>query len=228
MYNALIENDNKTSFVKKVSIFIRGNFFIPDARCFWIRPSIKFLDDYLKKNPVDCIISTGPPHSMHLIAMGLKQKHPNVKWIADFRDPWTQIYNFQEFMISAPALLIHKRLEKKVLNLADKIVTVSQSCADDFKKICHKEINIIHNGYDEADFSENVESDPNEFVLSYVGSINSERNPINLWQTLSKLVKSNEEFSNKLKIKFIGVVDKSVSDSILQFGLSTYYNAYSI
>ena len=68
LYSGFINEKKKASVAQKISVFIRGNFFIPDARMFWIKPSVKFLKKYLAENPVDAIISTGPPHSMHLIA----------------------------------------------------------------------------------------------------------------------------------------------------------------
>jgi hypothetical protein len=82
VYSGFISENKKISFTQKLSIWIRGNFFIPDARCFWIKPSIKFLVDELKKNPVDAMISSGPPHTTHMIALGVKRK--KVPWLADF------------------------------------------------------------------------------------------------------------------------------------------------
>ena len=80
----------KPALAERISVWVRGNFFIPDARCFWVKPSVKYLSAWLAKNPVDMVISSGPPHSMHLIAMKLKKQF-NLPWIADFRDPWTNI-----------------------------------------------------------------------------------------------------------------------------------------
>ena len=95
-------------------IWVRGNFFIPDARKFWIKPSINYLSEYLKDNKIDAVISTGPPHSMHLIALGLKQKF-NIPWIADFRDPWTQIDFYNQLQLTKLADNKHKKLEKSVV-----------------------------------------------------------------------------------------------------------------
>lgn len=89
----------KKSFIQDLIIWIRGNVFVPDARVFWIRPSVQFLDRYLKSHPeIEVIISSGPPHSLHVIAERLKKKHPSLRWIADFRDPWTQIDFYQELL----------------------------------------------------------------------------------------------------------------------------------
>ncbi|MEA3317025.1 MAG: glycosyl transferase family 1, partial [Bacteroidota bacterium] len=94
-----LSENQKPKFTEKISVWIRGNFFIPDARKFWIKPSVKFLKTYLKNNNVDAIISTGPPHSMHLIAMQL-QKKLNLPWIADFRDPWTNIDFYEDLLLT--------------------------------------------------------------------------------------------------------------------------------
>jgi len=106
---------DKISKAEKVSRWVRGNWFIPDARKFWIKPSVRFLDTYLKENSIDAIISTGPPHSMHLIALGIKRKYPKIKWIADFRDPWTNIDFVEELRLSKRSMKKHENQELAVL-----------------------------------------------------------------------------------------------------------------
>src|SRR5690606_27637000 len=96
MSSGLISEEKKQSFIEKSLLFIRGNFFIPDARKFWVKPSAKFLSEYLSAENIDTIITTGPPHSLHLIGLELKKKkNEKLRWIADFRDPWTTI-GYQE------------------------------------------------------------------------------------------------------------------------------------
>ena len=92
-------NGGKGSFMKKISLWIRGNFFMPDPRCLWIRPSVRFLKKYLKEHPVDVIVSTGPPQSMHLIARKVSLA-TGIPWVADFRDPWTKIFYFKHLRLS--------------------------------------------------------------------------------------------------------------------------------
>ena len=113
-----ISNASKNSFLS----FIRGNFFIPDPKLFWIKPSVKYLQSYLNKNDVDVIISTGPPHSMHLIAEKLHQKN-DVKWLADFRDPWSDIYYNKDFKELSFVKNRNKKLEKSVLKKAGEVDT---------------------------------------------------------------------------------------------------------
>ncbi|MFP5471496.1 MAG: glycosyltransferase family 4 protein [Bacteroidia bacterium] len=203
----------KKSWKQKVSIFIRGNFFIPDPRVFWVKPSIKYLKKYLLENPVDAIVSTGPPHSMHLIALGLRKHFPNIKWIADFRDPWTEIDFYHDLQLTSWADKKHKRLEHEVLKNADEVVVVGNQMATQFLKI-NSNVSVIYNGYDEDDFS-NLRKKNNEAIdIVYIGSMNKDRHYKEFWQALSKLIEEDRELLNKLKVKIIGNVDGSIKDYI--------------
>ena len=145
-----LSENKKPSLIENISVKIRGNFFIPDARKFWIKPSIKFLTKYLKDNPVDAIVSTGPPHSMHMIALGLKKKL-NIPWLADFRDPWTNIDFYEELNLSASADKKHHQMEKSVLENADTVSVISRTMAVDFKRLYNRHYEVITNGFDEDD-----------------------------------------------------------------------------
>ncbi|MDZ4203374.1 MAG: glycosyltransferase [Bacteroidales bacterium] len=198
---------------EKIATWIRGNFFIPDARCFWIKPSIKYLTHYLKSNPVDVIVSTGPPHSMHLIAMGLKEK-TNIPWLADFRDPWTEIDFFGQLLLSSYARKKHQRLEKGVLANADLVVTISRHLANDLFRIGERKIEVITNGFDTEDFKFlPVEQEPG-FILTHIGSLNKDRNPLTLWETMAELCNTNPRFKRLLKLRFIGKNDFSLRDGL--------------
>jgi hypothetical protein len=186
---------------------------------FWVKPSIKYLENYLKEHPVDAIVSTGPPHSMHLIGLGVKKKFPHVKWIADFRDPWTDIDFYHELNLTSWADKKHKRLEAEVIKNADEVVTVSDSWAKDFEKNHHKNINVITNGFDEEDFINLPSINTSELIITHLGSINKDRNPHVLWRALSELKIENSESINSIKIHFIGQLDESVLQSVKEFGL---------
>lgn len=212
--------DGKNSLTQKLSIFIRGNFFIPDARKFWIRPSINFLKDYLKEKKIDVIISTGPPHSMHLIAKGIKEHQPSIKWIADFRDPWTKIVFYEQLMLTNWADNKHRMLEKKILQSADKIVTVSPDWVNEFKKISGRDdIELITNGFDFADFSNTGNQSENQFSIAHIGLMNADRNPVTLWKVLEDKCKNDASFKADLKINLIGQVDNVISNSIQNHNL---------
>jgi glycosyltransferase involved in cell wall biosynthesis len=223
IYNAFI-SDGKQSVTERISVFIRGNIFIPDAKCFWIKPSIKYLHKYLIENPIDIIISTGPPHSMHLIADGLKAKHPHIKWIADFRDPWTMIDFYDKLKLTKWADKMHHKLEQRVLQHADSIVTISPSCATDLASLAHRKIEVINNGYDPEDFKNPLsESLANTFQLTHVGSMNSDRNPAVLWSVLANLkTKIGPDFDKNLSLVLIGNVDGSILQAIDKHGLTSH------
>ncbi len=216
-----IAGKKKSSLLANLSLWTRGNFFIPDARKFWVKTSIKFLSKYLKSNPVDAVISTGPPHSMHLIALGLKNKL-NLKWIADFRDPWTNIDFYGQLKLSNRADQKHKKLEAEVLNHADKVVTVSWSWAGDFKKLFNGDVNVITNGFDEADFVEPTNDLLAGFVFHHIGAMNRDRNPHLFWEALKELCDENRELKSDIKIRLTGANDYSVIESIEKNGLSQY------
>ncbi|OQX76257.1 MAG: glycosyl transferase family 1 [Bacteroidetes bacterium 4484_276] len=217
----------KPSLAENFSIWIRGNFFIPDARKFWIKPSVKFLTNYLRENPVDAMATTGPPHSMHMIGLGVK-KNLGIPWLADFRDPWTNIDFYDQLKLSKMANNKHHKLERFVLQNADSITVISNRMAKNFERIIKRHYEVITNGFDEDDalLQANMEKD-RKFSIVYIGSINNARNPIPLWKTLKSIIKENSEFEKNLEIKLVGPVDFSVKEDIKTFGLDkfiTYIN----
>lgn len=217
------EGSKKSSWKENVSIWLRGNLFIPDARCWWIKPSVRFLKEFLKENPVDAIISTGPPHSMHLIAKKLHDKL-NIPWVADFRDPWTDIDFYKDLRLSKFADRKHHRLEKKVLLSANEIVTVGNHCAEGLKNICKKDIKIISNGYDlPSDFIDTQNKLSEKFTLSHIGIIGANRNPIVFWEAISELTQ-DKEFAEYLDIRLIGQIDLSVICSIKKNKIEKFVN----
>lgn len=212
------------SSLQKLSVWVRGNFFIPDARMFWIKPSSKFLIQYLKEKKIDAIISTGPPHSTHLIALNVTKKHP-VPWVADFRDPWTNIDFYHKLMLTKWADKKHRKLEQKVLKKATSIVTVSWSWAKDFEKLIDKDIQVITNGFDPMDFenSDNKILDA-KFTITHAGSLNEDRNPKILWKVLNELKNEIPDFGQDLEIKFIGQIDVSALEDISKHHLDSNLN----
>ncbi len=223
IYSGFIQSDKKSSkLAQKISNFIRGNFFIPDARRFWIRPGISFLNTYLRDNHVDAIISTGPPHTTHVIAMSVAKTN-NLPWVADFRDPWTQIDFYDKLSLTYFADLRHKSLEKKVLKSANTVVTVSNSWAKDLAVISQKQnVNVITNGYDPADFDVLIPCRNDKFVICHMGSMNSDRNPVALWQVLSDICTGDLAFAEKLEIALIGPVYSQIFVSLEVFKLTKY------
>lgn len=215
------EKEKKHGWKESISLWIRGNLFIPDARCWWVKPSVRYLKSYLKEHPVAAIISTGPPHSMHLIALKLKEDL-GIPWIADFRDPWTEIDYYDELRLTKWADRKHHRLEREVLEKADKVVTVAPDGAKRLGRLGNRNVRTIYNGFDRDDDAQTPVSISDTFTLTYLGVLSKIQNPKQFWQVLGELVKEDEEFSKKLKIKLIGQIDNSVIRSIEEQGLSGY------
>lgn len=213
-----ISEASKGGFKERVSVFVRGNFLIPDPRMFWINPSVKFLSKYLKENPVDLIISTGPPHSMHMIALKLKSKL-NMPWIADFRDPWTNIDFYDALKLTRWADKRHRKMEKKVFKSADRIVTVSWNWAEQIENDNEINVDVITNGFDSEDISGEKTELSRKFTITHVGAFNQDRNPHRFWEALHSMVKLNKEFQNDLEIILIGQTDPKVIESIEKQGL---------
>ena len=217
--SGIIPDKKKQSALQSLMLWVRGNLFIPDARVLWVKPSVHFLADYIQQNGIDTVITTGPPHSLHLIGLGLKQKAA-IKWIADFRDPWTTIGYHKELKLSKYAANKHKTLESRVLNTADAILVTSPTTRKEFMELTDKPISVITNGYD----NEVVVKQPldDKFTLAHIGSFLSERNPRALWQALAELVNDNPEFAEKFRLKLIGAVSREVLNSIADYGLNSY------
>lgn len=211
-------NAQKKSLGQRLSMWVRGNIFIPDPRCFWINPSVRFLKNYLKENPVDIIISTGPPHSMHLIARKLA-KTTELPWIADFRDPWTKMFYFKHLNLSSWAKKKHIKLEKKVLNDATTVVAVSPLVQEEFQAMTKTPIHLITNGYDGEDFEQIVEAD-GFFNITHTGLFAADGNPTTLWKVLAEKSSNDEEFSKMLRLRLIGKTDEAIIQSIKEAGLN--------
>lgn len=206
--------------LSKLSIFIRGNFFIPDARKFWISPSVKFLNSYLKENEIDTIITSGPPHSLHLIGLQLKTQNTNLKWLADFRDPWTQISYHKELKLLSFAKKKHKELEQKVMQQADLVIATSYTDAENFKKIGAKKCVTLTNGFNEIKNQEKTKT--LKFTLCYAGVLEQLRNPSLLWKILGKLISENDEFKNEFNIKFVGKIDEFILQEMQEYQLNSF------
>ena len=205
------------SWKSKLSIFIRGNFFIPDARVFWVKPSIQNLEKYLKEHHYDVLVTTGPPHSLHLIGLGLKKKFPQLKWLADFRDPWTEISYYKHLKLTKLADRKHRKLEEQVFKNADITLATSYTDAKNFRE---KGANAfcVTNGFDLEVGSQKSEvgskNSSTKFTLSYIGVLEQLRNPEILWDLLNDLVQENEDFSNDFQLKFVGRLDDKILEKI--------------
>lgn len=216
-----LQEKKKLSSLEKFSLWVRANVFIPDAKMMWIRPSIKEIIELHKKEQFTHIISTGPPHSTHLIAAGVKEKI-EIKWLADFRDPWTNIDWFPKLPMTKKTLAKHKNLELNVLKNSDAVVAVTYEMANEFKEIANRKIEVITNGFAFEDFKNFTSKKSDKLLVFHHGSLNADRNPIKFWKFLGEIVKSNQDWKKNLKIQLIGAVDVSVLQELEKIGLSKY------
>lgn len=219
--SGIIPNKKKQSFIQKMMLWVRGNLFIPDARVLWVKPSVNYLSKYIQEKGIDTVITTGPPHSLHLIGLQLKEKL-NIKWIADFRDPWTTIGYHKELKLTKSSAQKHKELEKKVMNSADFLLVTSPTTKKEFEAITTKPIHVITNGYDVENVGRPALDE--KFTLAHIGSFLSERNPRILWEAIRELTEENSEFKKHFELKLIGATSQEVLDTIAEFKLTDFVN----
>ena len=224
-------NAQKKNWKQRLSLWVRGNCFIPDPRVGWVRPSVRFLKKYLAEHPVDAVVTTGPPQSVHLIGLGLK-KALGLHWIADFRDPWTEMFYYKHLGLSAAADRRHHRLEQAVLDGADTVISVSPPVAADFRAKTKTPVVLITNGFDESDFKDagsqsgmttdshsGLDPESPKLRLVHTGLFAADGNPLNLWDALARRCGEDPSFRERLEIRLAGKVDAAITDAIRARGL---------
>ncbi|MFT4611972.1 MAG: glycosyltransferase involved in cell wall biosynthesis [Glaciecola sp.] len=219
--SGVIPKKKTQSVMQRLLLYVRGNFFIPDARKNWVKPSVQFLSDYIKENNIETVITTGPPHSLHLIGLQLKAQL-GVKWLTDFRDPWTTIGYHKDLKLSKSSAEKHKALESQVLQSADEIIVTSENTKKEFLSKTKQPITVITNGYDTHKI-QRPEKDK-KFTLAHIGSLLSERNPKQLWEALKELIDENDHFRSTFQLKLIGVVSEDVLQILKELQLDSYIN----
>lgn len=212
MNNPVHVRDKKT-WIDNLAIWIRGNFFIPDARKLWIKPSIKYLSKWLSKNHVDAILSDGPPHTNTVIACKLAKKF-NIPWLADFQDPWTQVDYYKLLKLTALAHSKHLRMEKETLTTAKKTTIASPTWKRDLEKIGAKNVDVIFWGYDEDEFKNAIQKLDTKFTITHAGMAGFDRLPDVLLQVLGDMKKENPQFGEHLEIQLPGMIDYSITKTI--------------
>lgn len=216
------EKSDKQSLLTQLTVYVRGNFFIPDARKFWIKPSVKFLDKYLEENQIETIITTGPPHSLHLIGLKLKEQNPNLKWLVDFRDPWTQISYHSELKLTKSSQKKHKVLESEVFQKSDVVIATSFTDAENYKKLGANRVEVITNGFEATDFNLADKQKDSKFKLTYSGGLEIARNPLSVWEVLNELIQENSEFKTDFQLEFYGNLSAEVENSLNENGLKEF------
>ena len=212
--SGVIPKKKKQSLIQRLMLYVRGNYFIPDARKAWVKPSVRYLSDYIEKEDIKIVITSGPPHSLHLIGLQLKAKL-GIKWIADFRDPWTTIGYHKKLKLSAIAAKKHHIMESKVLTSANHLIVTSENTKKEFASKTKQSISVITNGYDYHQLPKNTKDQ--NFSLAHIGSLLSERNPKVLWKVLGELINEDEDFKQEFILRLIGLVSDDVLNEIQRF-----------
>lgn len=208
----------KAGLLQRTLIWIRGNFFIPDARVGWKSRVVKAIHPYLLEHKKPTIITTGPPHSVHLIGLELKKKYSGFKWLADFRDPWTTIAYHKHLKIGTSAQKKHEQLEQEVLDTADLLLVTSPHTGREFASKTKTPLQVITNGYD-IKIASSTRQPAGIFTLSHIGTLLSERNPLILWEVLSELCEEHSSFKTDFKLQLAGNVSEEVTSTIKDAGL---------
>jgi glycosyltransferase involved in cell wall biosynthesis len=197
----------KKSAFHKASSWVRGNLFIPDARVFWVNPSVRFLKKYIAEHQIGHIVTTGPPHSVHLIGLKLKAHNPMLKWVADFRDPWSEWDLLDTLSLSLRARKKHRALEREVLHAANRVITIAPFHVQRFEELGGRNVDLITNGFDEDDFKEIVHARTDKFTIRHVGIVDELRDPRPVMVALKQITESNSEFAKEVRLEFIGNVN---------------------
>jgi glycosyltransferase involved in cell wall biosynthesis len=204
----------KKSFIQKISAWIRGNIFIPDARIFWVRPSVRYLADFVVRNRIEKIITTGPPHSVHLIGLRLKQLHPPLKWLADFRDPWSEWDLLDTLSLTTWARDWHRKLEKQVLTEADRLITIAPYHVKRLEALSGRKVDLITNGFDEEDFGEIAFKPTDNFIIRHVGVVDELRDPWPAMAAIRQLYNEDKVFAAKVAVEFVGTVNSAFKNGV--------------
>lgn len=211
----------KKSLLQQVANWMRGNFLIPDPKIFWVKPSVTFLDEFLRSNHIRTIVTTGPPHSVHLIGLRLKKNNPELNWIADFRDPWSEWSFLDSFNMTGVVKAMHKRLEKKILTNADHIVTITPFYVKRFEALSGRKVKLLTNGFDEDDFKNIQYKRPDKFTIRHIGIVYEMSNPKPFVESVSKLIDDVQGFKENTIIEFIGEVNSTFRQAIEQSSLAS-------
>ncbi len=218
--NVFYTSEQKSGLAHKLSVWIRSNFFIPDARAMWIKPSVKYLLNYLADNPVDAIFSNGPPHSNTRIATQLK-KATGLPWLADFQDPWTQVDYYSLLSLTPLARRKHERQEQEVFEYADSITIVSDTWKADLESIGAKHVSVVPWGFDPDDYSNLVADESEKFRLSHFGILGYDRKPTVLFEVVRDLCDEDPRFKQDVELLLVGQVDISVKENIDSLGIES-------
>lgn len=217
-------NESEPNTIQRFSRFIRGNIFIPDPRKGWNKYVLKAVGEILKTEKIDAVITSSPPHSTQVAGLAIKKKY-GIPWIADLRDPWTDIYYYNSLYHLPFAGRKDALYEQQVLENADAILVVSPSIKRIFlsktRKIVVDKIHIIPNGYDIEDFASPKPAPTDRFELVYTGTM---ADSYNISSFLAALETVAIHFPpGSIKIHIVGVVAPNIMSQIKKTKISDLF-----
>lgn len=211
-------SSGKKTAKQKLSLWIRANVFIPDPRVCWVRPSVKTLKAYLADHPVDVMVTTGPPHSVHLIGLQLHKKL-GIPWIPDFRDPWSRMYYLKYLPMTGLTKRMVKDMEQEVLDRSNAVLTCTPLVQKEFQAQTKTPVECITNGFDQEDFIGPAPEPDGKFNITHTGLFAADGNPLELWKVLGEMAKADADFAKALRLRLVGKVDREVLEAIKAAGL---------
>jgi hypothetical protein len=204
---------------QRLSLWIRANLFVPDPRVGWVKPSVRQLKKYLKEHPVDAIVTTGPPHSVHLIGQQLHQA-TGIPWVPDFRDPWSRMYYLKYLPMTDATWRKIRILEQSVLDKSSAVLACTPLVQEEFQAQTQTPVACITNGFDEEDFTGPAPAGDGAFNITHTGLFAADGNPLTLWKVLGRMAAEDAAFRKALRLRLVGKVDREVMDAIAAEGLA--------
>lgn len=205
----------KKSLLQGLASWVRGNVFIPDARIFWVRPSVTFLSDLLKSNNIRTLVTTGPPHSMHLIGLKLKRQDPGLRWIVDLRDPWSEWDLLDTLSLTGWSRRRHQKMEREVLQAADEVITIAPYHVRRFEALGGRKVTLITNGFDEDDFLGIERKRTPQFTIRHIGMVDELRDPRPFMEAVRLMLAEHPERATQLCVEFVGSVNAAFRNWVM-------------
>lgn len=220
-------NINKKSLPQKVFKFLRGNLFSIDPRKGWNKYALKKAEELINKFDINHVVTTSPPHSSQLIGLALKKKY-SITWVSDLRDPWTDMFYYNDLMKLPFLKKKEEKIEKKILDKADTVITVSKGLKEIFEKKMYdaSKIHIIENGYDTSDYAKPAADYKHqlkgEFKILYIGVLSELYNISSVFGAIKTLAKNNHQIS----LTFVGLQSDQIKQEVVDLGLTNLVTFY--
>ena len=214
-------NKDKEKFTQRLLRFIRGNFFIPDARIGWVKYAYAKAAELIRQEDIATVLISTPPHSAQLVGLQLKKEFPALKWVADLRDPWTGIFYYRDMLHTKRAAAKDAALERQIVETADALIVVSKPIQENYlsksDKISASKFHVIPNGFDEDDFPPREAAVNEFFTITYTGTIADSYRPEIFFESFAKASQDHPE--KKLKLRFVGGRTEQVGALVRKYNL---------